>query len=156
HGAPLRVVTRGRYFYKSLKWVRRIILLKDDDPGFWERESAYHNNADPLHEERYDDLRVASREQTAHFRALDNFDEYRRGRPQDVLIKANLSHWSPRTKDLHGLQLKACTFDGADLRGVDFRGANLTLSKFFRADLSHVDFTGADLEGADFAGAVLT
>jgi hypothetical protein len=51
------------------------------------------------------------------------------------------------------VQLKACSFDGADLRGVDFRAANLTLSKFFRADLADADFTGADLEGADFSGS---
>jgi uncharacterized protein YjbI with pentapeptide repeats len=49
--------------------------------------------------------------------------------------------------------MKACDFDGADLRGVDFRGANLTLSKFFRADLSGADLTGADLEGVDLSGA---
>lgn len=153
HGGPLRVVTRDRYFYKSLKWVHRIILLRDDAPGFWERESAYHNNADPLLEERYDDAKVASRELTERFRGLDNFDEFRHGRARNVLIKANLSNWTPKTKDLRGLQLKACDFDGADLRGVDFRGANLTLSKFFRADLTGADLTGADLEGVDLSGA---
>jgi len=131
-------------------------VLNDDVPGYWERESAYHNNADPLREERYADARVTSMEETARFRELDRFDEYRRGRARDVLIKANLANWIPRTKDLRRLQLKACNFDGAVLDGVDFRGANLTLSKFFRADLSNADFTGADLEGADFTGAVLT
>jgi DMSO/TMAO reductase YedYZ molybdopterin-dependent catalytic subunit len=154
HGGPLRVVTRGRYFYKSLKWIRRIILLPADIPGYWERESAYHNNADPWLEQRYDDARLASHEETARFRELTNFDAHRGGRAQHILIKANLSNWSPKSSDLRGLQLKACTFDGADLRGVDFRGANLTLCKFFRADLSSADFTGADLEGADFSGAV--
>jgi DMSO/TMAO reductase YedYZ molybdopterin-dependent catalytic subunit len=153
HGGPLRVITRDRYFYKSLKWVHRIILMQDDSPGYWERESAYHNNADPLLEERYDDARVTSRDETERFRNLINFDAYRGGRAQDVLIKANLSNWTPKTRDLRGLQMKACNFDGADLRSVDFRGANLTLSKFFRADLSGVDFTGADLEGTDFSGA---
>lgn len=152
HGGPLRVVTRNRYFYKSLKWVHRIVLLRKDSLGYWERESAYHNNADPLREERYDERSVASREWTQQFRDLENFDEYRRGTGK-ILIKANLSNWSPKSKDLRGLQLKACTFDGADLRGVDFRGANLTLCNFFRADLSKADFTGADLDGADFSGA---
>jgi hypothetical protein len=153
HGGPLRIVTRNRYFYKSLKWVHRIILLPEDIPGYWERESAYHNNADPQKEERYDEARLASPAETERFRQLEDFAQYRRGRAQDVLIKANLSNWSPKTKDLRGVQLKACTFDGADLRGVDFRGANLTLSKFFRADLEDADFTCADLEGADFSGA---
>src|SRR5262245_7684948 len=152
HGGPLRIVTRGRYFYKSVKWIRHIRVLKDDIPGYWERESAYHNNADPFREERYDDARQAPAEQTRRFRESEDFDEFR---SPVVLIKANLSNWRPKTKDLRDLQLKACDFDGADLTGVDFRGANLTLSKFFRADLSGADFTGADLEGADFAGAVL-
>ncbi len=153
HGGPLRVVTRGRYFYKSLKWIHRIVLLAEDVPGYWERESAYHNNADPAREERYDESRLATREETAQFRDLTSFDEYRRGSSHHILIQANLSNWSPRSKDLRGVQLKACNFDGASLRGVDFRGANLTLCKFFRADLTSVDFTGADLEGADFSGA---
>jgi DMSO/TMAO reductase YedYZ molybdopterin-dependent catalytic subunit len=151
HGGPLRVVTRGRYFYKSLKWLHRIIVLADDTPGYWERESAYHNNADPFLEERYDASRLATREETDHFRQRTNFDDYRYG--HRILIQANLANWSPQSKDLRGVQLKACNFDGANLRGVDFRGANLTLCKFFRADLSCVDFTGADLEGADFSGA---
>lgn len=153
HGGPLRSVTRGRYFYKSLKWVRQVRVLKDDVPGYWERESAYHNNADPFREERYEEARQATAEQSRRFRELESFDEFRRQDAPAVLIKANLSNWTPKTKDLHGLQLKACDFDGADLSGVDFRGANLTLSKFFRANLSGVDFTGADLEGVDLSGA---
>src|SRR5262249_9059338 len=117
---------------------------------------AYHNNADPFREERYDDSRCTTVEETARFRELTNFAEYRQGVEPRVLLKANLANWTPKTKDLQGLQLKVCNFDGADLRGIDFRGANLTFSKFFRTDLTGVDFTGADLEGADFSGAVLT
>ncbi len=153
HGGPLRVVTRGRYFYKSLKWIHRIVLLPNDAPGYWERESAYHNSADPDREERYDEARLATREETAQFLDLASFDDYRCGSSHRILIQANLSNWTPLAKDLRGVQLKACNFDGANLRGADFRGANLTLCKFFRADLTGVDFTGADLEGADFSGA---
>ena len=47
HGWPLRSVTPGRYFYKSLKWLVRVELLARDRLGFWERESAYHNVGDP-------------------------------------------------------------------------------------------------------------
>jgi DMSO/TMAO reductase YedYZ molybdopterin-dependent catalytic subunit len=155
HGGPVRTVTQGRYFYKSLKWVERIILLAEDQLGYWERTSAYHNNADPFQEERYDESRLTTPSETQQFRELRDFAGYRQ-EPVRVLLKANLANWTPKNKDLQGLQLKACTFDGADLRGVNFRGANLTLSKFFRADLSGADFTGADLEGADFSGAVLT
>jgi DMSO/TMAO reductase YedYZ molybdopterin-dependent catalytic subunit len=156
HGGPLRVVTDGKYFYKSLKWVHRIILHHDDVPGYWERESAYHNHADPFREERYDDSRSATAEQTAQFRGLDSFAAYHRSVSRTILIRANLSNWTPRSRDLRGVQLKNCSFDGADLRAADFRGANLTLSKFFRADLTGADFTGADLEGVDFSGANLS
>ncbi|MGV3720301.1 MAG: molybdopterin-dependent oxidoreductase, partial [Actinomycetota bacterium] len=40
HGAPVRVVTEGKYFYKSLKWVHQIELLAEDRLGYWERVSA--------------------------------------------------------------------------------------------------------------------
>lgn len=156
HGFPLRVVTPGKYFYKSLKWVHRIVLLEQDAPGFWERESAYHNHADPWHEERYDDHQRFPREATQAFRHLETFDVYRQGGPRDVILKANLSNWTPKTKDLHGLQCKSCNFRGADLSNANFRGANLTRSVFRGANLRHADFTGADLEGADFSGADLS
>ncbi len=51
HGGPLRLVTRGRYFWKSLKWVNRITVLAEDAPGFWER-LGYHNDGDPWREQR--------------------------------------------------------------------------------------------------------
>ncbi|MBI4551230.1 MAG: pentapeptide repeat-containing protein [Candidatus Latescibacteria bacterium] len=156
HGFPLRVVTPGKYFYKSLKWVHRIVLLEQETLGFWERESAYHNHADPWNEERYDDRARFSREATRAFRQLETFDAYRQGRPQDVVLKANLSNWTPRTRDLHGLQLKSCNFRGADLSHANLRGANLTRSVFRGASLRDADLTGADLEGADFSGADLT
>jgi DMSO/TMAO reductase YedYZ molybdopterin-dependent catalytic subunit len=54
HGWPLRLVVPQRYFWKSAKWVRRIELVGEDRPGFWER-SGYHNDADPWREERFSD-----------------------------------------------------------------------------------------------------
>jgi DMSO/TMAO reductase YedYZ molybdopterin-dependent catalytic subunit len=54
HGWPLRLVVPRRYFWKSAKWVRRIELAADDQPGFWER-NGYHNQADPWSEERFSD-----------------------------------------------------------------------------------------------------
>ncbi len=53
HGGPVRVVVPKLYFWKSAKWVKRIILSKDDRPGFWEVRG-YHNHGDPWMEERYD------------------------------------------------------------------------------------------------------
>jgi DMSO/TMAO reductase YedYZ molybdopterin-dependent catalytic subunit len=54
HGWPLRLVVPRRYFWKSAKWVRRIELVAQDQPGFWER-NGYHNAADPWKEERFSD-----------------------------------------------------------------------------------------------------
>lgn len=54
HGWPLRLVVPRRYFWKSAKWVRRIELVAQDLPGFWER-NGYHNDADPWREERFSD-----------------------------------------------------------------------------------------------------
>lgn len=54
HGWPLRLVVPHRYFWKSAKWVRRIELVAQDQPGFWER-NGYHNDADPWKEERFSD-----------------------------------------------------------------------------------------------------
>jgi DMSO/TMAO reductase YedYZ molybdopterin-dependent catalytic subunit len=52
HGAPLRLVIPGKYFWKSAKWLRGLELTSADRPGFWERYG-YHNDADPWAEERY-------------------------------------------------------------------------------------------------------
>ncbi len=52
HGAPLRLVVPGKYFWKSAKWLRGLELTAADQPGFWERYG-YHNDADPWKEERY-------------------------------------------------------------------------------------------------------
>ncbi|MGH2811553.1 MAG: molybdopterin-dependent oxidoreductase, partial [Actinomycetota bacterium] len=52
HGFPLRLVVPKRYAWKSAKWVRGLEFLPNDRRGFWE-ERGYHNNADPLNEERY-------------------------------------------------------------------------------------------------------
>jgi DMSO/TMAO reductase YedYZ molybdopterin-dependent catalytic subunit len=52
HGAPLRLIVPGKYFWKSAKWLRGIELSERDQPGFWERYG-YHNDADPFREQRY-------------------------------------------------------------------------------------------------------
>jgi DMSO/TMAO reductase YedYZ molybdopterin-dependent catalytic subunit len=52
HGGPVRVLIPRLYFWKSAKWLRRIELIGQDRPGFWEVRG-YHNNADPWQEERY-------------------------------------------------------------------------------------------------------
>ncbi|NWH08582.1 MAG: sulfite oxidase-like oxidoreductase [Alphaproteobacteria bacterium] len=52
HGGPVRVVIPDWYFWKSAKWVTRIVFLAEDRPGFWETRG-YHNEGDPWSEERY-------------------------------------------------------------------------------------------------------
>ena len=52
HGYPLRLVVPHLYFWKSVKWVRGLEFLAQDQPGFWER-NGYHLRGDPWEEERY-------------------------------------------------------------------------------------------------------
>ena len=153
HGFPLRTVTPSRYFYKSLKWVREVELLAEDRLGFWERESAYHNRADPWPgDERYV-FGSHTAEELAAFRNAASYLPYLG--PKRLLLGVDLSGWAPKTKDLSGLHLKSCNLAGAQLAGADLSGANLTRSDFSGASLAGADLRGADLEGANFAGADL-
>jgi DMSO/TMAO reductase YedYZ molybdopterin-dependent catalytic subunit len=52
HGYPLRLVVPHLYFWKSVKWVRGLTLLAEDEPGFWER-NGYHMLGDPWSEQRF-------------------------------------------------------------------------------------------------------
>jgi DMSO/TMAO reductase YedYZ molybdopterin-dependent catalytic subunit len=52
HGGPARLLVPHLYFWKSAKWVNRILFTNADEPGFWETRG-YHNYGDPWKEERY-------------------------------------------------------------------------------------------------------
>jgi DMSO/TMAO reductase YedYZ molybdopterin-dependent catalytic subunit len=52
HGGPARLLVPHLYFWKSAKWVRRLELVDDDRPGFWEA-LGYHDYGDPWLEQRY-------------------------------------------------------------------------------------------------------
>lgn len=52
HGGPVRMLVPKRYFWKSAKWLQRIVFTDHDEPGFWETRG-YNNDADPWKEERY-------------------------------------------------------------------------------------------------------
>lgn len=52
HGRPLRLLVPHLYFWKSVKWLRRLELLGRSQLGFWERYG-YSSTADPWKEERY-------------------------------------------------------------------------------------------------------
>jgi DMSO/TMAO reductase YedYZ molybdopterin-dependent catalytic subunit len=154
HGYPLRTLTPSRYFYKSLKWVHRIEFLAEDQLGYWERESFYHNNADPWPgNERYVSGSV-SPERLESFRNAASYVPYRG--PRKLLLTVDLRGWAPGTTDLGDLYIKDSDLRGARLDGANLRGANLTRSRFEGASLVGADLRGADLEGASFAGADLT
>jgi hypothetical protein len=151
HGWPLRLLAPTRYFSKSLKWVRLIELLAEDRLGYWERESSYHNDADPWPGDQRFATGSLRPEKVAALRGARDLDKYR-GR---VLIGLDLSGWRPHSTDLHELQLKGCDLRSAVLTGADLRRANLSLSDLRGADLRGADLRDADIEGADLTGADL-
>ncbi|WP_294181324.1 molybdopterin-dependent oxidoreductase [uncultured Schumannella sp.] len=52
HGGPARLLVPALYFWKSAKWIRGLVMMSRDDPGFWE-QNGYHLHGDPWQEERY-------------------------------------------------------------------------------------------------------
>jgi DMSO/TMAO reductase YedYZ molybdopterin-dependent catalytic subunit len=151
HGYPVRSVAEGKYFYKSVKWLKRIELLAVDRLGYWERTSAYHNGADPWLEDRYDpqpmtenefERRAATRDFRAAYAIMD--EKFRRLRGVDL----SGAHFQDAA-------IKACDLSGVDLRGADCSGANFTRTKFTDADLRSANLSGCDFEGADLRGADL-
>jgi DMSO/TMAO reductase YedYZ molybdopterin-dependent catalytic subunit len=52
HGWPMRLVVPKLYFWKSAKWMRGMVFMPDEKPGFWEMYG-YHTHGDPWTEERY-------------------------------------------------------------------------------------------------------
>lgn len=151
HGGPVRVVTPGRYFYKSVKWLKSVSLLVDDRLGWWEQDSSYHNNADPWPGDQRFTTGSIRPGQLERFLSADSYDKYR----NRVLLGLDLSGWKPTTQDLRRLYLKNCDMSGIDLSGADLRESNLTLSDLSGASLVSADVSGSDLEGADFTDADL-
>ncbi|HSM14993.1 MAG TPA: molybdopterin-dependent oxidoreductase [Thermoanaerobaculia bacterium] len=154
HGAPLRTVTPSRYFYKSLKWLRRIELLAEDRLGYWERESAYHNDADPWPgNQRFTTGSLDPRE-LDRLRDARDLGPWRS--PKKVLLGVDLAGWEPAADDLSGLRIKASDLRGARLAGRSLERVNFSLSDLRDADLAGARLAGADLEGANLAGADLS
>lgn len=52
HGGPVRMHIPKRYAWKGSKWVKEIIFLENDKPGYWEVRG-YSNTALPWDEDRY-------------------------------------------------------------------------------------------------------
>jgi DMSO/TMAO reductase YedYZ molybdopterin-dependent catalytic subunit len=152
HGGPVRVVTPGKYFYKSLKWVKSVELLARDRLGWWETNSSYHNNADPWAGDQRFTTGSLRPGQLRRFLEAASYDKYR-GR---VMLGLDLRGWEPKSRDLRRLYLKNCDLRGVDLSSSDMREANLSLSDLAGAVLRATDLSGSDLEGANFADADLT
>ncbi|MCA9544556.1 MAG: pentapeptide repeat-containing protein, partial [Myxococcales bacterium] len=141
-----------RYFYKSLKWVRRIELRAEHALGYWEREDGYHDNADPWPgDERYITGNLTPA-QLDRFKGLTDFSPWW----TKTVRRADLRGWIPATPHLGSLRLKGCDLRGARLAGMDLRGANLSLSDLRGADLEGAFFAGADLRQADLRDCLLT
>lgn len=157
HGGPVRTVTPGRYFYKSLKWLERIELLAEDRLGYWEAETGYHNQADPWLEQRYL-AATLSRAETRDVLAARDF----RGRDLRSLAAADAkldglqaAEALLRNADFRRASLVEADFTGANLSNAQLAGANLQRARFVGADCEGADFSAADLRGADFRGASL-
>lgn len=147
HGGPLRVVTPGRYFYKSLKWLERLEFLAEDRLGYWEAEAGYHNAADPWQEQRYLAANLSRNEVRQVLETRDFSDR-------------DLRSIDASGRDLQGLaagnaRLRDADFRKCDLRNANFARANLSNARLQQADLRLANFAGADLEGANFAGCDL-
>ena len=52
HGGPVRMHVPKRYAWKGAKWVKEILFLENDKPGYWEVRG-YSNTALPWDEDRY-------------------------------------------------------------------------------------------------------
>ena len=52
HGGPIRMITPQLYAWKGTKWIKRIELMTEDRPGFWE-ERGYSMSAHPWRNDRY-------------------------------------------------------------------------------------------------------
>ncbi len=157
HGGPVRSIVPNRYFYKSVKWLRRIELLSENRLGYWESTAGYHDHADPWLEQRYMapdiDRRLARRliesrdfsEQ--HLRSIDCHGRMLDGlrAPRAIL----------RDADFTGCSLRDADFSQANLSNARFGSAILTNAKFCHADLEGADFSNADLSGADLRGSSL-
>jgi DMSO/TMAO reductase YedYZ molybdopterin-dependent catalytic subunit len=147
HGGPIRNIVPGRYFYKSVKWLKEIRLLENDELGMWEKESGYHNTADPWLEQRYMAPTIDKRTAAQLIESQDFSNRDLRS------IQCN-------DRDLLGLNarnalLRDSNFQRAILARADFSGANLSNAHFELADLHDAMFRGSDVEGASFNGANL-
>ena len=141
-----------KYFYKSVKWLGRIEFMSKDRLGYWERSSAYHNNADPRLEQRYNPMPMSEIDFFNCFEKRDfsNCRAFMDDKFQQHLIGQDLSGCK-----FDNAQIKGCILRKCKLQNASCREANFTQSKFYNADFWGADFWGADLDGVIFRGTNL-
>ena len=157
HGGPLRGIVPDRYFYKSVKWLERILVLAEDQLGFWESESGYHNVADPWLEQRYIAGAISKREAESLISSRDfrNRDLLSIDVSHRDLVGLRAERAIMRNANLEKTQLLDARFCEANLSNACFRSADLRNASFRKSDLEGADFSGADLRSADLSGASL-
>ncbi len=147
HGGPVRLVVPSRYFYKSLKWLATIELLREDRLGFWEATAGYHNAADPWTEQRFVAPKL-NRDVTTQALAARDFAG--KSFPGIDVDGYDLSGLQAR-----GAVLRNAVFRRCLLQHACFEAAQLANAHFQEADLRDASFRGADVEGANFHRADL-
>lgn len=147
HGGPVRIVTPGRYFYKSIKWLEEIEIRSDNQLGYWEAGPGYHDNADPWVEERFISGNIPPdlRQRMIERRSLGKRD----------LLGVDFSGEDMTSLDASGATIRDGRFEAAKLRHSNFRDANVSGANLRGADLVYADFRGFTGNGTDFAGADL-
>ena len=157
HGGPVRIVTPGRYFYKSVKWLETIELRPDNQLGYWEAGPGYHDNADPWEEERFitgnipPDLRARMIER----RSLGKRDLFGVDFSGEALGGLDASETVMRNCAFRGSKLRSASFRQANVSGGDFDGADMVDADFRESCCNGASFIGADLRSVDFSGAEL-
>lgn len=147
HGGPVRMVTPGRYFYKSVKWLEEIELRAENKLGYWEAGPGYHDNADPWAEERFvtGNIPPDLRERMIERKSLGKRD----------LLGVDFSGEALGGLDAAGAKIRDCRFVKTGLRSADFQGTMVSGGKFDGADMVDADFRGSNCNGTSFKGADL-
>ncbi|MGB0507091.1 MAG: molybdopterin-dependent oxidoreductase [Pikeienuella sp.] len=155
HGGPVRIVTPGRYFYKSVKWLERVELRADNKLGYWESGPGYHDNANPWAEERFitGNIPPELRQRMIERKSLGKRDLLGVDFSGEDLRNLDASDATIRDGRFANAKLRGANFNGSNVSGANFRGADLVDTDFRNSDGNGTDFAGADLRSADFTGA---
>ena len=157
HGGPVRMVTPGRYFYKSVKWIEEIELRPDNKLGFWEAGPGYHDNADPWEEERFitGNIPADLRRRMIDRNDLGKRDLFGVDFSGETMFGLNAADVVMRNCKFRGTGLRSANFQGANVSGGDFTGADMVDADFRESCCNGTVFDGADLRSVDFTGAEL-